>query len=256
MIPLRDILPTRRRPYVTYTLIGLNSIVWLVQVLQGAHLDEFILTWGMTPARFFLDPGWQVWVTPLTSMFLHGGWMHVIGNMWFLWIFGDNVEDAFGHVGFLGFYLMGGLAAALLQFLFTMGSTIPMVGASGAIAAVLAGYMCFYPHARVLTLLFIFIFIRIIEVPAFLFIFVWFGFQLLSGCSSLAGMGAGTAWWAHIGGFIAGFAVARFVKKRILRRGRNLPEADGGMFTFHVRRPGRRPLDDDDLMPPRDAWHD
>jgi membrane associated rhomboid family serine protease len=254
MIPLRDILPTRRRPYVTYALIGMNCAVWILQVAQGASGDAFIETWGMTPARFWDEPGWQVFATPLTSMFMHGGWMHIIGNMWFLWIFGDNVEDAFGRWRFVLFYLAGGLCAALLQFGLTLTSPIPMVGASGAIAAVLAAYLCFYPHARVQTLLFLFIFIRIVEIPAFLFIFVWFGFQLLSGCSSLAAAVTGTAWWAHIGGFLAGYLIARWWKKRLLRSGRNLPGADGGMFTFRIRTRGRRPPPPDDLMPPRDGW--
>ncbi len=256
MIPLRDILPARRRPFVTYALIAANCLVWLVQVLAGGEgMRGIIETWGMTPLRFVTEPGSNVWVTPFTSMFLHGGWMHVIGNMWFLWIFGDNVEDAFGHVGFFVFYLVGGLAAALLQFTLTASSNVPMVGASGAIAAVLAAYMCFFPLARVQTLLFFFIFIRIIEVPAFLFIFVWFGLQLLSGCSSLALMSSGgTAWWAHIGGFVAGYVIARIVKKKILVMGRNLPSGRGGMFTFHAYRPGRRPPREDDLMPPRDGW--
>jgi membrane associated rhomboid family serine protease len=254
MIPLRDILPTRRRPWVTYVLIALNSIVWLVEVAHGARMDEFVMRWGMTPARFFEEPGLQVFLTPFTSMFLHGGWLHVIGNMWFLWIFGDNVEDAFGRGRFVAFYLLGGLAAAFLQFALTMKSPVPMVGASGAIAAVLAAYVCFFPHARVQTLLFFFIFIRIIEIPAFLFIFIWFGFQLLSGCSSLAVAHSGTAWWAHIGGFLAGYLIARWWKGRLGSTGRQLPSTSGGLFTFHVRRRGDRVPPPDDLMPPRDGW--
>jgi membrane associated rhomboid family serine protease len=255
MIPLRDILPTSRRPYVTYTIIGINVAMWIVELGQGAEMRAFIETWGMTPARFFGDGGMQVWLTPLTSMFLHGGWMHIIGNMWFLWIFGDNVEDVLGHAGFAAFYVVGGLGAAFLQFVLTLGSGIPMVGASGAIASVLAGYMSFFPYARVQTVLILFIFIRIIEVPAFLFIFVWFGFQLLSGCSSIGMQGAGTAWWAHIGGFIVGFLIALSYKKWMLRRGRNLPGQRGGLFTFHMHHPRRRPPREDDLMPPRGGWH-
>jgi membrane associated rhomboid family serine protease len=254
MIPLRDILPTQRRPLVTYTLIGLNSTVWIVQVILGDRGDAFIAQWGMTPARFLAEPGPQVFLTPITSMFMHGGWLHIIGNMWFLWIFGDNVEDVLGRWRFVLFYLMGGLAAALLQFGLTMKSPVPMVGASGAIAAVLAAYMCFFPFARVQTLLFFFIFIRIVEIPAFLFIFVWFGFQLLSGCSSLAVAHTSTAWWAHIGGFLAGYFIARWWKGRIARRGRELPRTGGGLFTFHVHRRGGRVPPRDDLMPPRNGY--
>jgi membrane associated rhomboid family serine protease len=251
MIPLRDILPTRSRPYVTYVLIGVNSVVWIFQVLHGARMDELVSRWGMTPARFFVEPSLQVFLTPFTSMFMHGGWLHVIGNMWFLWIFGDNVEDAFGKVRFVAFYLVGGLAAAFMQFGLSMSSPVPMVGASGAIAAVLAAYMCFYPFARVQTLIWFLIFVRIVEIPAFLFIFVWFAFQLLSGCSALAIAHSGTAWWAHIGGFLAGYFMARWWKGRLPGRGRELPRSSGGLFTFHVHGRGGRVPPPDDLMPPR-----
>jgi len=256
MIPLRDILPTRKRAWVTWGLILANSLVWLFEVLLGFRglQDEFVAQWGMTPLRFFVEPSVQVWFTPLTSMFIHGGWLHVVGNMWFLWIFGDNVEDAFGHLGFAVFYLFGGLGAASLQFAFTTGSDIPMVGASGAIAAILAAYMSLYPFARIQTLLFFFVFVRIVEIPAFLFIFIWFLFQLLSGCTSIGAV-TGTAWWAHIGGFIAGWLIARWWKSRRASRGDALPASGGSRFHFHVHRPRSRP-GPDDLMPPGGADDD
>jgi len=249
MIPLRDILPTRRRPVVTWAIISLNAAVWIVEVFHPSGTEAVVERWGMTPALFFTEPGPRTFLTPFTSMFMHGGWLHVIGNMWFLWIFGDNVEDAFGRVRFAAFYVVGGLAAALLQFAVSMGSGVPMVGASGAIASVLAAYLCFYPHARVQTLIFLFFLIRIVEIPAFIFIFAWFGFQLLSGCTSLA-VQTGTAWWAHIGGFVVGYLVARWWRGRLAREGRSLPATTGGLFTFHVHRRGDRIPPPDDLMPP------
>jgi membrane associated rhomboid family serine protease len=157
MIPLKDILPSKSMPAIVFLLIAANAGVWVIELLQGRHLNEFVMTWGFTPLRMLAaqeDP--VKWVTPLSSMFMHGGWLHIIGNMWFLWIFGDNVEDAFGHAGFIAFYLACGLGAAAMQFLLSMNSPVPMVGASGAISGVLGAYACFFPRARIVALVPIF----------------------------------------------------------------------------------------------------
>lgn len=237
MIPLRDINPVQTRPVVTYVLIAINVVVWLCEVAvlltAGPHeLGVLVSEWGMVPDKL-LGPGHPMdWLTPLTSMFMHGGWFHVIGNMWFLWVFGDNVEDALGRPRYVAFYVLCGLAAVVAQVAIDPGSSVPMVGASGAIAGVLAAYVVLYPRARVLTLVPIFIFIQFVELPAFLFIFVWFGMQLLSGYASLGDMGeGGTAFFAHIGGFIAGLALVFLLR----RRGRG---TRSGRRVVH--RPGRR----------------
>lgn len=226
MIPLRDHLPTRNRPVVTYALIAINVAVFLVQVLVGhAEAERIVQQFGLVPAVITsMDLGTAnsaggamgALITPLTSMFLHGGLMHILGNMWFLWIFGDNVEDALGRGRFLAFYLLTGLCAAALQIASGPSSTTPMVGASGAISGVLAGYVLLFPRARVVTLIPIILLFPTIEIPAFYFIFIWFGMQLLNGFQSLAMVAnEGVAWWAHIGGFVAGLlAVKLFLPSR------------------------------------------
>jgi membrane associated rhomboid family serine protease len=238
MIPLKDILPSKSMPVVVFLLIAANAGVWFIELLQGRHLNEFVMTWGFTPLRMLAAQEDPVrWVTPLSSMFMHGGWLHIIGNMWFLWIFGDNVEDAFGHAGFIAFYLACGLGAAAMQFLLSMNSPIPMVGASGAISGVLGAYACFFPRARIVALVPIFVFIQFVELPAFLFILLWFLLQLVSGCASI-GLGAagGVAFWAHVGGFIAGWLIAFFWKTYIGSRGRKIYTVDDDVFTFRKRR--------------------
>jgi len=222
MIPLKDRLPSRTRPMVVYAIVAVNCAAWVYELAIGrSGLERFLLEWGFVPLRLAADGDPQKWVTPLSSMFLHGGWMHLVGNMWFLWIFGDNVEDALGHVVFVLFYVLCGLGATLLQLAFSLGSGVPMIGASGAIAGVLGAYACFFPRARVLTLVPIFIFIQFIEIPAIVFILLWLVFQLVSGCTSI-GLGAGAggvAWWAHVGGFAAGWLFARAWRTLVLRRG-------------------------------------
>jgi membrane associated rhomboid family serine protease len=237
MIPLKDILPSKSRPVVVISLIALNAGMWAIELMQGARLDGFLVDWGLVPARLLAEGDPVKWLTPLSSMFMHGGWLHIISNMWFLWIFGDNVEDAFGHAGFAAFYLACGLGAALMQFLITMGSTVPMVGASGAISGILGAYACFFPRARIVTLLPIFIFIQFVEVPALIFVVLWFMLQLLSGCATL-GMGSagGVAFWAHIGGFIVGWLVAYAWKRRLMRLGREIYPSRDALFTFRTRR--------------------
>ena len=220
MIPLRDNNPSRTFPFVNYMLIVVNVIVFLYEVSVGRHLSEFIREFGLVPERFIssLHAGYfgpDTFSPFLTSMFLHGGWLHLLGNMLFLFIFGDNVEDKFGHGRYLAFYFMAGLAAAAVQVHFNKESTLPMVGASGAIAGVLGAYVLMFPTAKVLTLIPIFIFLKFVELPAFIFLGLWFLMQVFSGVLSL-GIGAdagGVAWWAHIGGFAMGALSVPIFKK-------------------------------------------
>jgi len=202
MIPLRDIIPSRTTPVVTITLIAINVLVFLYELSLGRAVDAFTLYWGLVPAAFS-------WVTVVTSMFLHGGFMHVAGNMLYLWIFGDNVEDRMGHGRFLVFYLLCGVAAALAQTITQPDSVIPMVGASGAIAGVMGAYFVLYPKSRIVTLIPLFFFFQVIEVPAILFLGIWFIMQFISGLGSIvtvAGNTGGIAVWAHVAGFVAGIS--------------------------------------------------
>ncbi len=234
MIPIRDLNPTQRKPVVTWMLIAANVAVWLYQVSLGPAMQGFVERWGVVPYYLTQEPYLGSYLTPLTSMFMHGGWMHLIGNMWFLHVFGDNIEDQLGRTRFVVFYLVSGLGAVALQVLIAPESRVPMVGASGAIAGVLGGYSMLFPRARVLTLVPIFIFIQFVELPAFLFLFVWFGLQLVSGLFSL-GMPAdvgGVAFFAHIGGFVVGLALVRLLR---------LPPEQRGPVQPVVRRPTRAP---------------
>jgi membrane associated rhomboid family serine protease len=212
MIPLRDDNPSQTVPVVTRTLIVLNVLAFFLELSMDAPtLGAFVRDWGLVPVRLAqafsgAEPLVPTFVSPLTSIFLHGGWIHLIGNLWYLWIFGDNVEDRLGHGKFLLFYLAGGLAAAAVHLLFNLGSAVPTVGASGAIAAVLGAYAVLFPRARVLTLVPIFFFFQVITLPALLVLALWFVVQIFAGTLSIAG-GGGVAWWAHIGGFVFGAAV-------------------------------------------------
>ncbi|MEX2286930.1 MAG: rhomboid family intramembrane serine protease [Planctomycetaceae bacterium] len=238
MIPLRDNIPYRTFPFVNYSVIAICALVFIAQLIQPPGAPDLIERFGMIPARIThpdeplvirdlevmqtprgpqmreimrpaADPAVPPLLTMLTCIFLHGGWMHFLGNMWFLHIFGDNVEDRFGHVGFVLFYLACGVAASLAHYWAGPNSTLPTIGASGAIAGVMGAYMYLYPHARVLTLVPIFVFLQVLMLPAPLFLGVWFLLQLFSGAMTLgAEQAAGVAWWAHIGGFAVGFAVA------------------------------------------------
>jgi membrane associated rhomboid family serine protease len=207
MFPIRDHNPSSRTPIVTWALIVVNVVVFLSYYpsLSGSerHLMAFFDQWALVPAEVLSGADGH---TLLTSMFLHGGWMHLIGNMVFLWIFGDNMEDLLGHLGFLGFYLAAGLAAALGQIIAGPGSTIPMVGASGAIAGVMGGYLLFFPRARIDVLLIIVVLIKIITVPAWLMLGFWFALQLFNGMA-MDVAGGGVAYWAHAGGFLAGLVL-------------------------------------------------
>lgn len=202
MFPIRDHNPSGRTPYVTYLLIAANVAVYLAMLpLFGApeRLGAFYQDWGLVPATS-AAPAY------LTSMFLHGGLLHVAGNMLFLWVFGDNIEDELGHLPFLGFYLLAGLASAAAQVAAEPGSTVPIVGASGAIAGVMGGYLLMFPRARVDVLIVIVIFIRIVPIPAWLVLGIWFAIQLFSGAATPTG-GGGVAYWAHAGGFVAGIVL-------------------------------------------------
>lgn len=206
MIPIRDHNPSNRTPYVTYALIALNVAIFLSYwplFDQPRALMAFYDTFAMVPAQ--VSARGEI-LTLLTSMFLHGGWLHLGGNMLFLWIYGDNMEDEMGHVGFLLFYLASGLAAALAHYIAAPMSPVPTVGASGAIAGVMGGYLLLFPKARIDILFFLIIFIRIFTVPAWVVLLVWFGLQILGGAGADP-MTGGVAYWAHAGGFLAGIVL-------------------------------------------------
>src|SRR5438094_7387618 len=212
MIPLRDVIPSRTTPYITVTIIVLNTLAWLFELsLPHEALNQFLTAYGVVPA-------YLAWPTLITSMFLHASWSHIIGNMWFLWIFGDNVEDRFGHGRFIVFYLLCGIAAAVGQILMNPTSTLPTIGASGAIAGVMGAYFVLYPQSRVLTAVFIIIFYEIIELPAILLLGFWFLMQLFSAgaiavTSATRGSG-GVAFMAHVAGFITGMVGVFVFRKR------------------------------------------
>ncbi len=212
MIPLRDENPSHTVPVVTRLLIAINVVVFVGEAMMGPDLRGVISSWGLVPARLTLalrfgeESVAAPALTAFTSMFLHGGWLHLAGNMWYLWIFGDNVEDRLGHVRYLVFYLFAGLVAASLHVAFNPASQLPTVGASGAIAGVLGAYLVAFPRARVVTLVPFFPFFRVMALPAVLVLGFWIVMQFFSGALSLGyGGGGGVAWWAHIGGF--GFGV-------------------------------------------------
>jgi membrane associated rhomboid family serine protease len=201
MIPLRDVIPSRTTPYITITIIVLNALAWLLELSMNERtLTQFLYVYGVVPAAFSAP-------TLITSMFLHGSWSHVIGNMWYLWIFGDNVEDRLGHGRFIVFYLLCGIAAAMGQILMDPSSELPTIGASGAIAGVMGAYFVLYPHSRVLTLI-PWIFIQIVEVPAIILLGFWFLMQFLSAgaiaVTANSHGGGGVAFAAHVAGFLVG----------------------------------------------------
>lgn len=212
MIPLHDDNPGRTTPVVTVGLMAANILVFLYQLSLGREqMQELVFRLGLIPVevtgREVVTPGLPVAVTFLTSMFLHGDILHLAGNMLYLWVFGNNVEDETGHAPFLLFYLGCGVAAAALQVAMLPSSDIPMIGASGAIAGVLGAYLVLFPHARVLTLVPIFIFLRLMYLPAMVLLGIWFVFQLLLSLATGSMRGGGVAFFAHIGGFVAGMAV-------------------------------------------------
>ena len=210
MIPLRDVIPSRTFPFVTIGIIVLNALAWFLELsFEPRELEQFLYAYGVVPAHLQAS-------TIITSMFLHASWSHILGNMWYLWIFGDNVEDRFGHGRFLVFYLLCGVAAALGQILMNPASTLPTIGASGAIAGVMGAYFVLYPHSRVLTLIPIF-FYDVVEVPAIVLLGFWFLLQLFSAGAVAArttGTGGGVAFAAHIAGFLVGMAGVFVFKQR------------------------------------------
>jgi len=212
MIPLRDVIPSRTTPYITITIIVLNALAWMFELAMPRDLlPVFLQTNGVVPADFHL-------MTLITSMFLHGSWSHVIGNMWYLWIFGDNVEDRVGHGRFIVFYLLCGAGAALGQIVVDPTSTLPTIGASGAIAGVMGAYFVLYPHSRVLTLL-PWIFIQIVELPAIFLLGFWFLMQLFSAGAiavTASTHGGGVAFMAHVVGFVVGVLGVFVFRKRQL----------------------------------------
>jgi len=226
MIPLRDDNPSSSRPMVTYLIILANVLVFLYMLGLGsdAAIERFVLTYGAIPARISggVSAGaLAAFPTLLTSMFLHGGWAHLLGNMLYLWIFGDNVEDLMGHGGFLLFYLLTGLAAVWTHILTAPASPVPLIGASGAIAGVLGAYLALFPRARIISLVPLGFFLRIVAVPALLFLPLWFLLQFIQGVATLGAETAGVAWWAHIGGFASGFLLVWvFARRRRSRRDR------------------------------------
>lgn len=205
MFPIRDHNPSGKTPYVTIALVAINILVFLGYFLSKTDfmLDVFFRTWGLTPARITAGQGLE---TLVTSMFLHGGWAHLAGNMLFLWIFGDNLEEEMGHLGFLVFYLAAGLAAGAAQIAADTVATIPMVGASGAIAGVMGGYLLLFPRAKVDVLFIFLVFFRIFAIRAWIVLGIWFALQLFSGASSPVN-GDGVAYWAHAGGFLGGLVL-------------------------------------------------
>ncbi len=222
LLPLKDDIPSRRFPFVTYSIIAVNIVVFMFEAtMSKEQLQAFFELVAVIPAEYtaFLRgepvPLLKLLAAPFASMFLHGGWMHLFGNMWFLYLFGDNVEDAMGHSRFLLFYLLTGLAATVAHIFVNPLSPIPIVGASGAISGVVGAYFLMFPTARVLTLVPIFFFVDIVLLPAVVFIGMWFLFQFWSGLLSLAvpHLG-GVAWWAHIGGFIAGLILAPIMREK------------------------------------------
>jgi membrane associated rhomboid family serine protease len=225
MFPLRDDNPTTITPIVTWTLIAINVMVFLYQLSLGPRASElFAYKYGAIPAVVVGTqslPGSLAVIPPagslFTSMFLHGGWMHLIGNMWFLWVFGNNIEEAMGSLRFTLFYLLCGILASASHILSNTGSTLPSVGASGAIAGVLGAYAMLYPRARVWTLIFLFVFVRLMYIPAGLVLGFWFVLQILNGSAAGGQSGGGVAFWAHVGGFVAGIVLVGLFKKRTIR---------------------------------------
>src|SRR3990172_1623382 len=214
MIPLRDSNRSRHFPVMNWILIIANVLVFFFEIgLPNNQLNNFINNYALVPSRLQSQPVTYA-ITIFTSMFMHAGWFHILSNMWVLFIFGDNVEDRMGSLPYLIFYLLGGTAAALLQTYVAPGSSVPVLGASGAIAGVLGAYILLFPAARVVTLIPVFFFISLIEVPAFVFLGFWFVSQLFSGLASIGTAAGGVAWWAHVGGFLVGLVLCPLFARR------------------------------------------
>jgi membrane associated rhomboid family serine protease len=219
MIPLRDTQPSYSTPVITMGIIAVNVFAFFYEVsLDDFSRNELIASFGVVPARFSYP-------TLFSSMFLHGGWMHLLGNMWFLWIYGDNVEDILGPGKYLLFYLACGVAAGMVHLLMSPGSRIPTIGASGAIAGVMGAYLAKFPHSRVLTLIPLLVFFTTVEIPAVFILAYWFLLQIFAGVGQIGHSNVsqgGVAWFAHIGGFVAGYLMIRIMSTR--ERGWNRPD--------------------------------
>ena len=226
MFPFRDNIPSRSFPLITVLLILINILAFFYELTLGRGLQPFLVRYGVVPA---LVAGWPESDLPLsavlipfiTSMFLHGGWLHLIGNMWYLWIFGDNIEDRLGHFTFLLFYVLCGVGAGIVHTVLNYDTVLPSVGASGAIAGVLGAYMLSYPFAKVLTLVPIFIFVQVIEIPAIIVLGFWFVMQFFYGTAAMATTSAsegGVAWWAHVGGFVIGILLVGLFPRKDRQR--------------------------------------
>ena len=230
MIPIRDRNPSGTFPYVTIGIIIVNILIFLYELSLGSGLGEFIMKFGVVPLKvsYYSQVPDLTFINTffpfISSMFLHGGFVHLIGNMWFLWIFGDNIEDKLGHFRFIAFYFLCGIIASSVHVFFNSQSNVPCVGASGAIAGVLGAYMVTFPRARVVTIVPLFVFIQVMELPAIVVLGFWFVIQFFNGAASItaSASGAGVAWWAHIGGFAAGVIILYIIR------------------IFSVRKPGRR----------------
>jgi membrane associated rhomboid family serine protease len=247
MFPYRDDNPTLRTPVVTFAIITLNVAVWILVQGMGSEpaLSRAVCELGLIPGELLhqIPPGTsfpvgadsscvlgygESWYTPLTSMFLHGSWFHLLGNMWFLWLFGNNVEDSMGRLRYAAFYILCGLAAAGFQVFLTPGSAIPMIGASGAISGIMGAYVLLYPRVRVHMLVVLVVFITRIVVPAYLMLGYWFLLQLIGGTATAGTESGGTAFWAHVGGFIAGaLLVVPFRDPELVARHRALARTMG-----------------------------
>jgi membrane associated rhomboid family serine protease len=228
LIPLRHTLERHRTPVVNRALVAANTILFLAQLFLGSMTERMIMTFGFIPARLihpeaYQYAGWEVAITLVTSLFLHGGFVHLAGNMIYLWVFGDAIEDALGHLRYFLFFLACGAAGSLTHALLFPASTIPSIGASGSIAGVLGAFLVLRPHARIVTLFPLVVYWAMAEIPAIVFLPVWFGMQFFNGFLSLEAARrvqevAGVAWWAHVGGFVFGAAVG--VLWRIVKRAR------------------------------------
>ncbi|MDY6832108.1 MAG: rhomboid family intramembrane serine protease [Thermodesulfobacteriota bacterium] len=219
MLPIRDSNPSRTVPVVNNTIIGICVVVFLIELGQGSGFDKFLYLYGLVPARYSVPEMaayfsfFQQAFSFLSFMFLHGGFWHILFNMWVLYIFGDNIEDRLGHGRYAAFYLLCGLASGLAHMIPNIQSTVPVVGASGAIAGVMGAYFILYPRAKVLTLVPLLFIPLFFEIPAFFFLGFWFVMQVLSAAGSSGGIaGGGVAWWAHVGGFVAGIVLLRMFK--------------------------------------------
>ena len=238
MIPLRDTVASRHYPIINNLLIAANVFFFMAQIAQGSHQESFVFTWGLVPARYS-DPGIGAYFTLkqqvlslFTFMFLHGGFWHILGNMWFLYVFGDNVEDRMGHFRYLVFYFLCGWASGVTHLYFNWHSHLPTIGASGAIAGVMGAYFILHPRSRILTFIPLFIIPYFVEIPAFIFLGFWFVWQFLSAAGSQAQQ-SGIAWWAHVGGFVFGMILCGFFRRApATEGGKGLPD-----YTLKTRTP-------------------